>query len=59
LAKEAIVLGTHISMDNQFSTRSKTIEVVASIVEEANLKVGHLPFSFHVYVILFTCVGSY
>jgi hypothetical protein len=59
LAKEAIVLGTHILMDNKFFTRSKTIEVVASIVEEANLKVGHLPFTFHVYVILFMCVGSY
>jgi hypothetical protein len=54
LVKVAIILGTHIQVNNQFFTRSKAKEV-SSIAEEARPKVGQLPFTFHVYVILFMC----
>jgi hypothetical protein len=53
--KEAIILGTHILVENQFSTRSKVKEVVSSTTKEACPKVGQLPFTYHVYVILFMC----
>jgi hypothetical protein len=43
--KEAIILGTHIPIDNEFSTRSKAKEVVSSTIEEAHPKVGQLPFT--------------
>jgi len=54
LVKRAIIVGTHILVDNQFSTRSKVKEV-SSTTEEAHPNVGQLPFTFHVYVIIFIC----